>query len=225
MESQPRVLILCRNRLLRESITRIVCKRTDFQLAASLSPGADPVDEISKSAADIVVCDSLLSILGGDYPSPRNPDAKQRIKSILVAMDDNPENFLTAVRHGVLGYVLQEASAAEVVSAIRVVAEGGAVCPSRFIKVLFDSFASQVTEPSACSAGAQVRLTRREQQLIPLINRGLTNKEIANQLNVSEQTIKTHVHRILHKVGAEGRQSLSGIRYYPGESTPGVFQS
>lgn len=225
MESQTRVLILCRNRLLRESITRIVSKRTDFQLAASLSPGAVPVDEISKSAADIVVCDSLLFILDGNYLPPRNPDAKQPIKSILVAMDDNPENFLTAVRHGVLGYVLQEASAAEVLSAIRAVAEGGAVCPSRFAKVLFDAFASQGAESSRCSARRPLRLTRREQQLIPLINRGLTNKEIANQLNVSEQTIKTHVHRILHKVGAEGRQSLSGIRYYRGESTPGVFQS
>jgi DNA-binding NarL/FixJ family response regulator len=52
-------------------------------------------------------------------------------------------------------------------------------------------------------------LTRREQELVPLIDRGLTNKEIANHLHLSEQTIKNHVHRILHKVGAENRLSVS----------------
>jgi DNA-binding NarL/FixJ family response regulator len=163
MDSPIRVLVLCSNRLLRESIARIIKKRTDFQVIASQSLGSFSADELAELRADVLVCDSLLFIQEGR--SLRLQATKASIKSVLVAMDDNPENFLTAVRSGVLGYVLQEAAAAEVVSAIRGVAAGEAVCPSRLTKLLFDYIASQ-PDLSAGQAIEQPRLTRREQQLI-----------------------------------------------------------
>jgi DNA-binding NarL/FixJ family response regulator len=225
MEAQTGVFILCCNRLLRESVTRIVSKRTSFHVTASQSSGTVSADEIIESKADVVICDSLPFILETTRSILRDQGAQQPVKSILVAMDDNPENFLMAVRHGVLGYVLQEASAAEVLSAIRCVAEGEAVCPPRFAKVLFEYIASQPVELNASAAGARPRLTRREQQLIPLVCRGLTNKEIANHLNVSEQTIKSHVHRILRKAGVGDRQSLSQMRYDRDSDSSTAFQS
>jgi DNA-binding NarL/FixJ family response regulator len=213
MQDQNSVLVLCCNRLLRESITRILNKRTQFDVAGAQSIGADSADEIAGSKADIVVCDSLPLLLEEFHLFLKDQGAERPVKSILVAMDNNPKNFLMAVRHGVLGYVLQDAAAAEVLSAIRAVAAGEAVCPQRFAKVLFDCVASQPAKSNAGPAGSQPRLTRREQQLIPLICRGLTNKEIANQLNVSEQTIKSHVHRMLRKAGVVDRQSLSQVPY------------
>ena len=225
MEAQTGVFILCCNRLLRESITRIVSKRTNFHVTASQSSGTVSADEIIESKADVVVCDSLPFVLEATGSINRHQGAQQPVKSILVAMDDNPENFLMAVRQGILGYVLQEASAAEVLSAIRCVAGGEAVCPPRFAKVLFEYVASQPEESNASPAGARPRLTRREQQLIPLISRGLTNKEIANQLNVSEHTIKSHVHRILRKAGVGDRQSLSQVRYGRDSDSSTAFQS
>lgn len=212
MQSHTSVFVLCCNRLLRESIARIVIKSTHFQVVGSQSVDAISSNDIAESKAEIIVCDSLPFIMQeGRLPSS-DQGAKQSVKSILVAMDNNPEKFLTAIRHGVLGYVLQEAAAAEVLSAIRTVAAGEAVCPPQFAKLLFHYVASQSVESNACVTGVKSRLTRREQQLIPLISRGLTNKEIANQLNVSEQTIKSHVHRILRKAGVVDRQSLSQVR-------------
>jgi DNA-binding NarL/FixJ family response regulator len=225
MEAQTGVFILCCNRLLRESITRIVSKRTNFHVTASQSSGTVSGDEIIESKADVVVCDSLPFILEATGSINRHQGAQQSVKSILVAMDENPENFLMAVRQGVWGYVLQEASAAEVLSAIRRVADGEAVCPPRFAKVLFQYVASRPVESNASPAGPRPRLTRREQQLIPLVRRGLTNKEIANQLNVSEQTIKSHVHRILRKAGVGDRQSLSQVRYGRDSDSSTAFQS
>jgi two-component system response regulator DevR len=130
------------------------------------------------------------------------------MKCVLVAMEDDPKCFLTAIRLGALGYVLQEASAVEVVTAIRAVAKGEAVCPSRYVRILFDYFVSRTTASPTSRTRAQTGLTRREQQLIPLIERGMTNKEIASQLNLSEQTVKNHIHRILRKVGVEDRLSV-----------------
>lgn len=203
MELQTRVLVLCCNRLLRESIARIVNKRKDFAavVAQTLRPG---LQEIADLGLGVAVCDSLQLMAEAGLPQ-----AKPAIKLVMVAMEDSPEIFLTAVRQGALGYVLRDASAAEVVSAIRAVAAGEAVCPGKFTKLLFGTVAAQPAHSETIPNSERPRLTRREQELIPLIGRGLTNKEIAYQLNVSEQTIKSHVHRLLRKVRAEDRQSLT----------------
>jgi len=108
----------------------------------------------------------------------------------------------------VSGYVLREASAIEVLSAIRGVAQGQAVCPPCMTKVLFDFVVSQAPCQPNSRSHRKFSLTNREQQLIPLIGRGLTNKEIASELQLSEQTVKNHVHRILRKVGVGDRLSV-----------------
>ena len=120
-------------------------------------------------------------------------------------MEDVPAQFLRAVRRGAVGFLLQDASAADALSAIRSVADGQAVCPPQYVRILFEYVGTQ-------SEGMPTRdrrwLSRREQQLIPLIERGLSNKEIANHFHLSEQTVKNHIHRILRKTGASGRLGI-----------------
>jgi DNA-binding NarL/FixJ family response regulator len=207
VENRTSVLVLCCNRLLRESITRILNKKTDFRVIVSQSSGSGWPPDIAESKADVAVMDSLQPLSEGSILEPHQPDG-WKMKCVLVAMEDDPKCFLTAIRLGALGYVLQEASAVEVVMAIRAVAKGEAVCPSRYIRILFDYFVSRTTASPTSRTRAQTGLTRREQQLIPLIERGMTNKEIASQLNLSEQTVKNHIHRILRKVGVEDRLSV-----------------
>ena len=115
---------------------------------------------------------------------------------------------MKAVRNGVLGYVLQDASAVDVVSAVRAVAQGEAVCPPRMTRALFDYVARLSNRARNANASTEKNLTRREQELVPMIGNGLTNKEIAARLNLSEETIKSHIHRILRKVGVEDRRGV-----------------
>jgi len=116
----------------------------------------------------------------------------------------NESTFLTAVRAGVSGYLLNDASATELIATIRAVTRGEAVCPPLLCSALFRVVAQRERLiPSAQRMGP--RLTRRQQELVPMIARGLTNKEIASHLNLSEQTIKNHIHRILRRVGANDR--------------------
>jgi DNA-binding NarL/FixJ family response regulator len=126
----------------------------------------------------------------------------------MVDMDPDESTFLRAVREGVVGYVLKDASAMEVAATIRAVAAGDAVCPARLSMTLFRSVAQQATVPSVFAWGADFRLSRREQQMVELLRERLTNKEIAVRLNLSEQTVKNHVHHILRKVGAPDRSSI-----------------
>ena len=96
----------------------------------------------------------------------------------------------------------------EMAATIRSVATGEAVCPPALSMALFRVAARQATPPSTFSWGTELGLSRREQQLVELLRERLTNKEIAAQLNLSEQTVKNHVHNILRKVGASDRLTI-----------------
>ena len=208
MKSQTTVLLLCCNRLLRESVARILKKRSDFQIVTSDPTGRGSTWKVGAAKPDVVVLDSLQT-LDQNSLFPRGQCNSRLARCVLIAMEDDPKHFLAAVRLGILGYVLHEASAVEVVTTIRMVSQGEAVCPRRYTQVLFDYFALQATATSSGRVQAQLALTRREQQLVPLIEHGMTNKEIANQLYLSEQTVKNHIHRILRKTGEKGRLGIS----------------
>jgi two-component system response regulator DevR len=205
--SKAKVFALCCNRLLRESIARILSKKTDLEIIASQAPGSASREEILASGTDILVLDSMQFLFGNPKPPPALPVLSRSLACVLVAMENDHNRFLTAIRGGVRGYVLQDASAADVVAAIRTVADGQVVCPPEYTQVLFDFVATQTEELPNSQRRAKWGLTRREQQLIPLIGRGLSNKEIANYLSLSEQTVKNHIHRILRKVGVSSRLS------------------
>jgi DNA-binding NarL/FixJ family response regulator len=116
-----------------------------------------------------------------------------------------------ARRIRVAGYILKDASAVELASAVRAVAEGQAVCPPNLCMALFEFVAEERPEQFSFRLGHDLGLTRREQQLVQMIDRGLTNKEIAAQLNLSEQTVKNHVHRMLRKLGASDRLAAAEL--------------
>jgi len=166
-------------------------------------------EEIAQSGADVIVLDSMHLLLDDQMPVSKRASGERPTKCILIAMADEPKHFLKAIRYGAVGYVLQDASAADVVSAIRAVGRGEAICPPQYTRVLFDYIALQTSEFSRSRAKSSTGLTSREQQLIPLIERGLTNKQIAANLSLSEQTVKNHVHRILAKLGVTDRLEVS----------------
>lgn len=208
MESKVKVFIFCSNRLLRESISRILLKKQDLDLEGAEAPGPHFQEQVARAEADVIVLDSVQLLADQAVARCEALDRSRSRRYVLVAMADDPQLFLAAVRSGALGYVLQEASADDVVAAIRGVSHGEAVCPSKLARLLFDYVASQAYDLPNGRTRAQLGLTRREQQLVPMIGRGLTNKEIAGHLNLSEQTVKNHIHRILRKVGVDGRLEI-----------------
>ncbi len=134
---------------------------------------------------------------------------------VMIGMDADREVFLRAVRDGIVGFVLKDASAMEVATAVRSVANNEAVCPPGLCLALFESVASR-NNAASFVIRHNLGLTRREQQLVQMISHGLTNKEIASQLNLSEQTVKNHIHRMLRKLGATDRLGAVEICRMPG---------
>jgi len=201
------VFLVAENRLLREALVRLLAKKDIRVVGANLYSSA-VVDDIARREPDVILLDST-----GLLPTPTVLSSIRAAipggKVVMVDMDSDENTFLKAVRGGVVGYVLKDASAGEVAAAIRAVAAGEAVCPPMFSIALFRCV-SQQTAPVPIRFESV--LSRREQQLVELLSDRLTNKEIATYLNLSAQTVKNHVHNILRKLGANDR--VSAIQLY-----------
>lgn len=204
-QSTVDVFLLAENRLLRDLFARLLAGKNDIHVVGAAASSSQTVVEVVAANPDVVLCDSLATALSTDGLLVELRRHVPNAKILMFGMDCDPEKFLIAVHHGVTGYVLKDASAAEVACAIRAVAHGESVCPPTLCRVLFDHIASS----GAWQPGVQVRknlgLTRREQQLVQLVSEGLTNKEIATRLYLSEQTVKNHLRRMLRKAGASDR--------------------
>lgn len=209
MRKIPDVFLLAENRLLREALVRLLNKRNEVRIvgASSYSPAVHA--EIVSARPQIVLLDSI------GLDSSRSPliatlrSTISDLRIVMVDMEPHPDRFLAAIRAGVVGYVLKDASALEVADTIRAVAAGRAVCPPSLCMALFRCVMQETSASSRTpTLESALQLSRREQQLVELLRQRLTNKEIALQLNLSEQTIKNHVHHLLHKIGAPNRFSV-----------------
>jgi len=205
------IFLLAQNRLLLEALARILRKRAEFAVVHAAACTSDTVGMIANSGCKVLLIDSSVTETVGFQLVRDTVEAVAGLKVLMIGMEEDVQAFLKAVGAGAAGYVLKDASAADVVAAIRAVARDEAVCPSRLCLSLFRYVAGALTGLPNVRVKSQLGLTRRQQQLVPLIAQGLTNKEIASQLNLSEQTIKNHIHRMLQKVGAEDRLSVVEI--------------
>jgi DNA-binding NarL/FixJ family response regulator len=198
------VFLLAENRLLREALTRILNKKNDIHVvgAATFSPGV--VDAMTAVSAQVVLFDPLDAASNLAFVRTVR-ESLPGLKVVLIGMEPNSALFLQAVREGVSGYLLKDATAADVAAAVRSVASNCAVCPPELCQSLFDYVAQQRTTFPFFFIKQQFGLTRREQQLVEMIGRGFSNKEIAGDLGLSEQTVKNHIHRVLRKVGVRDR--------------------
>lgn len=209
--SQIGVYIVSENRLLRESLARILNKRSDLWALAAQELNAATVKSILESDARVMLFDSANHILSNSEATrDLFSDGSDR-KTVLVSMEEDEALFLETIRRGVTGYLLKDASAVDVVATVRSVSQGDVICPPCLCRILFQFVARGSAPAPPVKTRNRSGLTRREQQLVPLIARGLTNKEIAAFLNLSEQTVKNHIHHILHKVGAEDRLAVRDV--------------
>jgi DNA-binding NarL/FixJ family response regulator len=204
------VFLIAGNRLLREALGRILRKRPDMQVSGESFDCAGAAESLLRDT-DVVLMDGVATAsLSLDFLADLRA-SRPNAQILAIGMDENEATFLKLVRLGIAGYLLKDASAADVIAAIRSVSQGDAVCPPRLCMNLFTIVARGERFTPAIRVKMNLGLTRREMELVPLIARGFTNKEIASRLNLSEQTIKNHIHRMLRKVGADDRLEVVEI--------------
>ena len=210
--SSIRIYLLIDGRLLREALSRMFRKRPDLLVVGQSGRGEATPRQVLDTQCDVLVADCCQAAW---LPASVALQSGGRVafKAVLIGMESGAEQFLAAVRSGVTGYLLPDASASDVVSAVRAVFRGEAICPPQLCSTLFQLVSQTVKEPTLQNPASKPDLTLRQQQLVTLVAKGLTNKEIASHLNLSEFTVRNHIHRILKQVDAGSRsQAVETIR-------------
>ncbi len=210
--SSIRVFLMIENRLLREALIRLLRKRSDLVVVGDDGPGDTTASQVHETQFDVLLIDSFQTT----WPAAkiaRETGGHAAYKAILIGMEPDEELFMGAVRSGVMGYLLKDASASELVAAVRAVYRGEAVCPPQLCSTLFRFVAHVIEEMPVKRMAPKPDLTMRQQQLMALVAKGLTNKEIASHLNLSEFTVRNHIHRVLKQLDAGNRsEAVEAIR-------------
>jgi DNA-binding NarL/FixJ family response regulator len=207
LPARVRVHLLTENRLLRESLAHLLLKKASISVVGVSDNLEAAADEIAASQCEVVLTDCLAT--ARDTKLLRDIlDRDPQVKVVLFGMEESSEAFLKAMHLGVSAYVLKDASASEVVAAVLAVAQGDAVCPPKLCMSFIQHLAQQSRRGAIGEEhenGNKPSLTHRQLELVSLVARGLTNKEIAANLHLSEFTVKNHMRRILKQVDAGDR--------------------
>jgi DNA-binding NarL/FixJ family response regulator len=205
-----KVILVVGNRLLSEALSRILRKKSDIVVVGESASCSNESGPMAESATEVILMDSastptpcleFICQIRRQYP---------KVPILMIGSEADDQTFIKAVRAGIRGYLLRDASATNVISAIRAMARGEAICPPEFCLALFNAVA-QGTVFTPSLRKLNLRLTRRQHELVPMIAQGLTNKEIANHLNLSEQTVKNHIHRMFRILGVNDRLQVTEI--------------
>jgi DNA-binding NarL/FixJ family response regulator len=217
--SAIQVFLIMENRLLREALIRLLRKRFDVVVIGYEGPINPTACEVRDTQFDVLLIDSFQTMRSAAN-NVRGSGIQPDYKVLLIGMEPDEKLFLTAIRSGVMGYLLKDASASDLVCAVRAVYQGDAVCPPQLCSALFRFVARSIEEIPAKRRVPKPDLTLRQQQLMALVAKGLTNKEIALSLHLSEFTVRNHIHRILKQVDAGSRTAaVEAIRSQSARST------
>ena len=217
-----RCLIADDQAMVREGFAAVLAAQPALAVVGLAADGADAVRQARHLRPDVVLMDVRMPVMDGLEAARQilsTPTSAQRPRVLMLTTFDLDDYVYEALRAGASGFLLKDATAAELVHAVRVVADGDALLAPSVTRRLIADFARLPPpgQPVPASPGA---LTPRETEVLRLIARGLSNTEISDALVIAEQTTKTHVGRILAKLDLRDRAQAVVLAYETGLVTP-----
>jgi DNA-binding NarL/FixJ family response regulator len=219
-----RVLVADDQAMVREGFSVLLGAQPDIVVVGEAVNGQDAIDKAAELRPDVVLMDVRMPVLNGleatrlivgDGAHRSSAAAAGTTNVLVVTTFDLDEYVYQALRAGASGFVLKDASAQALAEAVRVVAAGDALLSPSVTRRLLAEFA-RLGAPRGPSRERVEQLTERETEVVTLVARGLSNAEIAEHLVVAEQTVKTHVSRILAKLGLRDRTQAAIFAYETG---------
>ncbi|MGW0550304.1 response regulator [Streptomyces altiplanensis] len=219
-----RVLIADDQVMVRQGFTVLLDAEPGIEVVGQAVDGLDAVGKAAELGPDVVLMDIRMPGLGGIDATRRITEpAGATVKVLVLTTFDLDEYVYEALRAGASGFLLKDASAAELARAVRVVAAGDALLAPNITKRLIAEFSRLTDTPRAPLKDRVGALTERETEVLSLIAQGLSNAEIAGRLVLAEQTVKTHVSRILVKLGLRDRTQAAVFAYDTGLVRPAGY--
>jgi DNA-binding NarL/FixJ family response regulator len=217
------VLIVDDQAMIREGFAALLGAQPDIVVLGDVANGAEAVTACRRLDPDVVLMDVRMPVMDGLAATERilsGPPGPHLPKILILTTFDLDDYVFGALRAGASGFVLKDAPAAELVHAVRVVAAGEALLAPSVTRRLIADYTSR-GRPDRRSAAALGELTPRETDVLRLVAHGRSNSEIAADLVLAEQTVKTHVSRVLAKLDLRDRAQAVMFAYESGLVTPG----
>jgi two-component system NarL family response regulator len=203
-----RVLIVDDHALFRKGLELVLTAEPDLEIVGEAGEGLEAIERAADLQPDVVLMDVRMPGVGGIEATRRIRNAQPSIRVVMLTVSEDEEDLFASVRAGATGYLLKEVSIDEVANAVRAVARGQAlVTPSMASKLLgeFNVLSRRID----AQHGAAPRLTDREIEVLRLVAKGMSNKEIAAELVIAENTVKNHVRNILEKLQLKSRMEAA----------------
>jgi DNA-binding NarL/FixJ family response regulator len=217
-----RVLLADDERLVRAGFRMLLKAEADIQVVGEASDGRQAVEAAARLRPDVVLMDIRMPVLNGLEATRQLVTAADAPPRVLVLTTfDLDEYVYEALRAGASGFLLKDAPEEQLLAAIRVVAAGGALFAPSVTRRLIEEFSRRLPANRQLPAGL-AELTPREVEVLKLLARGLSNAELAHTLYLSEHTARTHVARILAKLGLHDRTQAVVLAYESGLVQPGA---
>jgi DNA-binding NarL/FixJ family response regulator len=221
-----RVVLVDDQELLRTGFRMILDAQQDMVVVGEAANGADALELLARARADVVLMDVRMPVLDGVeatrrlLEAPRGPGVAELPRVLILTTFDLDEYAFAAIKAGASGFLLKDVPPTELLSAIRAVHSGDAVVAPSTTRRLLDRFAPMLPANGAPPPPTLSALTEREREVLGLVAQGLSNSEIAAHLVLSEATVKTHVGRILMKLGLRDRVQAVVLAYESGLVRP-----
>jgi DNA-binding NarL/FixJ family response regulator len=209
-----RILVADDETIVRQAFVNLLAIQDGLEVVADAADGVEAVRLATVHRPDVALLDIRMPRMDGIDAARRILATGQTTKALMLTTFDLDEYVYRALSVGASGFLLKDTTAEELVNAVRVVARGDALLAPAITKRLIAEFAKQhrpLTEPSALD-----QLTPRETEVLALIARGLSNTELAEQLVVSEHTVRTHISHLFAKLGVRDRAQAVIVAYESG---------
>ena len=214
-----RVIVADDQEMVRAGFRLLLERVEDIEVIAEAEDGAQAVAEVARLRPDVVLMDIRMPGLDGLAATQQVLDRTPGTKVVVLTTFDVDEYVFSALRIGASGFLLKSSPAERLVRAIRLVADGDAMLDPAVTRRVIEKFGSQHL-PDPVPTPELERLTQRELEVLVEVARGLSNAEVAQSLFISEATVKTHVARLLAKLGLRDRVQAVVYAYAHGVAAP-----
>jgi len=198
-----RVLVVDDQELFRRGLTMLLAVEDGIEVVGEASDGHEGMQLAVSTAPDVVLLDVRMPQQSGIEACLAIKEAVPTAKIIMLTASDEEADLYEAVKSGASGYLLKDSSIEEVAQGIRVVADGQSLISPSMAAKLIDEFKT-MSRPER-STGPALKLTERELEVLRLVAKGLSNRDVAQRLAISENTVKNHVRNMLEKLQLHSR--------------------
>jgi len=215
-----RIVVADDHQVVRTGFAALLDTQPDFTVVGTACDGVEAVRIARELRPDVVLMDVRMPTMDGIEATKQLTESGAAPRILILTTFDLDEYVYDALCAGASGFLLKDVTAERLFDAVRVVAAGEALLAPTVTRRLIDEFTRLRPRPAAAPAAALATLTPRETQVLRLVAEGLSNPEIADRLVVTEETVKTHVSRVLSKLGLRGRTQAVVIAYESGLVVP-----